>query len=129
RALEFVMAALLLLPGVLWAQGLGFGPKLGVKPYLSVDAAPQGSDLQLAVVVDVTKPYHINAHVVKDKFLIPTTLEVTAPSGLSAGAVVYPPSRTVTVAGKSLDVYQERTILRVPVKVDPGAPAGDARLK
>src|SRR5262249_25283234 len=64
-----------------------------------------------------------------DSFLIPTTLTVSAPAGLKAGAMVYPPSRTVTVAGKPLDVYQERTTIQVPVQVDPSAAPGERKLQ
>jgi thiol:disulfide interchange protein DsbD len=126
----FLLAVLLCLPLTAGAQGYSFGPKLESKPYLSVDAAPQGSEFQLAVVIDITKPYHINANVVKDDFLIPTEVKVTAPKGLTAGTPVYPPFKVGTFFGnQELNVFEGKTAIKVPIRVDPAAAPGEVTLQ
>jgi thioredoxin:protein disulfide reductase len=124
------LLCLLLLPAVAWSQGLSFGPKLEAKPYLSVDAAPQGATIQLAIVLDVKKPFHINANIVKANYLIPTKLEVTAPTGLTAGKVVYPPFHTGTFFGDQvLNVFEGKTTIKTPLKVAASAKPGTVTLK
>jgi len=44
----------------------------------------------LVVEATITAGWHVNAHQPRDEFLIPTTLEVTAPAGLTVRAVEYP---------------------------------------
>src|SRR4051794_39323247 len=45
---------------------------------------------QAVVAATIAPGWHVNAHVPRDKFLIPTTLELKPPSGMHAGEVTYP---------------------------------------
>ena len=72
--------------------GLGARPeveKLSAKGYLSVNKIQPGSQFQIAVVVEITEGWHVNANPAKEG-LIP--IEITLPdvSHLTYGEVVYP---------------------------------------
>jgi thiol:disulfide interchange protein DsbD len=125
----WVTALVVGLAGAAIAQGFSFGPKLESKSYVSVDAAPRGTEFQIAVVLDVKKPYHVNANEVNDKLLIPTQLELTLPTGLTAGKAVYPPYHTGTFFGKELNVFEGKTAIRVPIMVGSSATLGQATVK
>jgi thiol:disulfide interchange protein DsbD len=80
-----------------------------------------------AVVELVVEPaWHVNAHEPRDEFLIPTTLTLQPPPGVTVGAVRYPPpvERRLPFAGDhSLLLYEGTVRLSAPLA---GAPAPDA---
>ena len=45
------------------------------------------ADRQLVATATIESGWHVNAHEPRDKFLIPTTLEVTPPAGVTVGAI------------------------------------------
>lgn len=100
-----------------------------VKPhvFLSASPAPQGSTLEVAVVVDIASGYHMNSHKPLDEFLIPTTLTAQAPAGLKPGEVVYPAGQSRTFSfspNKPLSVYSGKATLRLRVQVAADAALG-----
>src|SRR6266446_5074924 len=45
---------------------------------------------QATVEATIAPGWHVNSHAPRDEFLIPTTLTITPPGGMRAGAVDYP---------------------------------------
>ncbi len=75
-------------------------------------------------VVDVTiaSGWHVNAHAPRDRFLVPTTLELTAPPGVRAGDVAYPKPIEKTLEfseGRMLELYEGRVRLDAPIEGTP----------
>src|SRR5262249_16947213 len=58
--------------------------------YVSVDAIRPGDKFKVAVAVEVGEGYHINAHRPTLDFLIPTTLALGAPAGITFAEERYP---------------------------------------
>jgi DsbC/DsbD-like thiol-disulfide interchange protein len=75
-------------------------------------------------VVDMTiaSGWHVNAHAPRDRFLIPTTLELTPPSGVRAGDVQYPTPIEKALEfseGKMLQLYEGRQRLEATIDGTP----------
>lgn len=95
-------------------------------------AAPDGPDVMSgrlareagALVIDatITPGWHVNAHQPRDKFLIPTTVDITAPAGVTVGAVTYPTpvERTLEFSDEPLLLYEGTIRMRAAL-------AGDAK--
>jgi DsbC/DsbD-like thiol-disulfide interchange protein len=48
------------------------------------------ADGALVIEATIESGWHVNAHEPRDEFLIPTTIDVTAPAGSTVGAIEYP---------------------------------------
>jgi thioredoxin:protein disulfide reductase len=71
------------------------------------------------VEMTIAPGWHVNAHDPKDKFLIPTSVEVTPPAGMRAGAVTYPHAveKALEFAnGKTLRLYEGTIRLEAPLE-------------
>src|SRR5512143_796450 len=71
--------------------------------------AARGAAADLTIEAVVAEGWHINAHQPNQKFLVPTTLTLTAPEGVTTGAVSYPKPASETFAfagGVELLVYE-----------------------
>src|SRR5262245_66604961 len=58
--------------------------------YVSVDAIRPGDKFKVAVAVEIGDGYHVNAHRPTLDYLIPTTLALGAPAGISFADERYP---------------------------------------
>ena len=96
-----------------------------VQPVLSVDHLSPGQSFQLAVVVAVHQPWHINANPASEG-LIPTTLKLAAPTGITIGQVHYPAAVQVRVgwAEQPVALYTAQAIVRVDGSVGTKAALG-----
>lgn len=95
--------------------------------YASLDPVGRGQSLQLAVVLKIRQGYHINARKPTLDYLIPTDLKLQTPAGFQAGEVSYPQGTLRAFAfskSDKLNVYEGKTILRVPITVSADAPTG-----
>jgi thiol:disulfide interchange protein DsbD len=84
-----------------------------------------------AVEMTIASGWHVNAHDPTDRFLIPTTLEVTPPPGVKAGEVRYPAAVEKTLAfaeGKKLRLYEGRVRIEAPLE-GTGSGPGPVRAK
>ena len=99
-----------------------------------VSARLQATASEAVVEVTIAPGWHVNAHHPRDKFLIPTTLEVIPPPGVRAGAVEYPDpiERVLAFAGREPLLLYEGHI-RLTASLDgaarPEAPPLRARLR
>jgi thiol:disulfide interchange protein DsbD len=69
---------------------------------------------EAVVEVTIAPGWHVNAHDPTDKFLVPTTLDVTPPAGVRAGEVRYPQAVEKALEfseGKKLRLYDGRVEL------------------
>ncbi|MBI3951543.1 MAG: protein-disulfide reductase DsbD [Acidobacteria bacterium] len=128
RTRMIYMASLMsfLLMGTAQAQMMSGEKLVKLRPVLSVDKMHPGSTFQVAVIADLEKGWHVNAHKPTLDYLIPTEWALEPVEGLTFGPAQYPPSKSLQFefADDKLDVYEGRVIIRVPVtaarEVSPG---------
>lgn len=121
----------LILVGTTQAQ-LMTGEKLvTTRPALSVDNVHPGSTFQVAVIADLEKGWHINAHKPTLDYLIPTELKLEPVEGLTFGQIEYPASMKLKFdfAEQELDVYEQRVIMRFPITVAQSESPGQKIIK
>ena len=78
-----------------------------------------GTEDVIRVVVAVKEGYHIQAHDVKDDFVMSTTLSIAATNGLVIAGCEFPPAKKFKLEGtaQSLDVYDGRFEIKILIKV------------
>jgi thiol:disulfide interchange protein DsbD len=116
--------AALLGPLLLGAQAfLTSASHVKANGYLSRSAVRPGDRVAAAVVLEIRQGYHVNAHQPTLDYLIPTTLEVEAPEGISVEQVRYPKPRVQKFgfSEEPLAVYEGRAVLRFDLMVDRAA--------
>lgn len=64
-----------------------------IKSYSSLDKIVVGSELLIAVEVDIADTWHINSDSPKDEFLVPTNLSVSGNNNIEIVKVGYPPAK------------------------------------
>lgn len=116
-----------------------FGPASPVRAeaVFMAEAVHVGSPTAVAVAIDIDKPYHINPDAPRsgpDWFpgQYPTTLRVVdPPAGVEVGVVQYPEPHAYEVeyAAQSIDVYDGRVVLYVPLLLSPDIEPGTLSLK
>lgn len=99
--------------------------------YPSLDSAPRGRTLELAVVLTIHRGFHINAHEVLDSYLIPTELKPALPDGFRGGTILYPSGtqrKFAFSADKPMNVYQQTAVIHLPLTILPTAPLGAQKI-
>jgi len=97
-----------------------------VKIIPTVDRYPAGGSYSFLLHVTVDEPWHINSDAPLDEFLIPTSITVELPEGLTAGRIVYPPGhmRAFAFSETELSVFEQEFYIlgsvAVPSSLDPG---------
>lgn len=84
--------------------------------------AARGSAAAVTIEAVIAEGWHINAHQPNQKFLVPTTLTLTVPDGVTAGPVTYPTpaSETFAFAGDvELLVYEGTLALGAAIQIPP----------
>ena len=101
-----ILAAVLLLPVAAFAQA----PDV-------VSGKLTRADQRLVVTATIESGWHVNAHQPRDEFLIPTTLQVTPPQGVTVGAIEYPKpvERKLAFSDDPLLLYEGTIELRAPL--------------
>jgi thioredoxin:protein disulfide reductase len=117
--LAFALAAVFLLPVLAFSQGSDKVVK--AQGFASVERVAPQSKFKLAVVLEVTDGYHINAHVPTLDYLIPTNVVFAPPSGIRVSEPVYPPpmTRTFEFAPQAqLAVHEGRVIITADAEAE-----------
>jgi thiol:disulfide interchange protein DsbD len=94
-----------------------------------VTATLRLDDGRAVVEVTIAPGWHVNAHAPRDRFLIPTTLEITPPPGIRAGEVQYPAPIEKALEfseGKTLQLYEGKVRLQATIE---GTPADASPLR
>src|SRR3712207_1300618 len=95
-------------------------PGIDVNGVFSVRKAPRGGSFQGAVILGIPNGYHINSNRPTNKFMIPTSVRVTAPRGVRVGPVRYPRAnvRTFSFApDERIPVFEGNPAVRFDVTV------------
>lgn len=64
-----------------------------IKSYSSLDKAVAGTELLLALEVEIEESWHINSDSPKDEFLVPTNISVSGNENIEMMKVAYPPAK------------------------------------
>jgi thiol:disulfide interchange protein DsbD len=98
---------------------------------LSLNQLSPGTSFQVAVVLEMKAPWHVNAHEVGSKMQIPTVLTWTPIEGIDFGPVAYPPGKMVSVGWSEtpLSLYEGRVVLVTRGQVREDVNAGPLEIK
>ena len=129
-----VVSAVLLCAAWAWASPselLDLGEPVSVSSYVSLTSVPQGSTAQIAVEIRINNPWHINAHVLDDEFLVPSEITFEAPEGITVRDVVYPKGikKKLDFSDTPLALYEGTVLVGAVVDVAPQTPIGKTTIK
>lgn len=114
-----------------WAQDF-LPAETVVKPtaLVSLQPVPRGAAVEVAVVAEIQKGYHVNSNTPRDDYLIPTTLTPEPPAGLKVVQTVYPKGQVqkFEFSETPLDVYDGTITIRLKLDVASNAPLGPLKL-
>jgi thiol:disulfide interchange protein DsbD len=96
------------------------------KVVADADRLVAGKPFRLALVADIRSGWHVNSHLPKEDFLIPTVVKVKPSAGLTLSPVSYPKhiERKFAFSDTKLAVYEGKTVFVVPGTVDAAAAPG-----
>jgi thiol:disulfide interchange protein DsbD len=117
--------------GMSWLSGRN-EQFLTVTNYWSDTGVKPGGHITLALVVDIHKPYHINANRTKEDF-IPTTIGLeTIPAEIRASTPVFPKPHQIefSLGGNKakIDVFTGRTVIYIPMGATSAAKPGTVEI-
>ncbi len=97
----------------------------------SVDKFKPGDSYPLAIEVRIKEPYHINAPQPTEDFLIPTTLEVELPEGISMGKLNFPAMemKKFEFSEQRLAVYEGTIFLYTTLSISPEVTVAEQKFK
>lgn len=95
------------------------GPTVRVSVAGPAKAAP-GTTITLNVVLQIPEGYHVQAHTVPPPN-IPTSVLLKLPRGFKAGKPVFPHPARGEAGGQTLDLFEGRVVVRVPVTIPKSA--------
>ncbi|MBS1817493.1 MAG: thioredoxin family protein [Acidobacteria bacterium] len=121
--------AVLFLTAGLFAQR---GPaKAELTPIVEHETVAPGSELRVALQVQLPEGYHMNSNRPRDPMLIPVVLTVPSPdqplpAGISVKEIVFPTPTDLQQRGadQPLSVFEREFAIGVVLKVDPSAAPG-----
>ena len=118
---------------LLGAQPSGPEKVLAISTTWSATGVKAGSNITLAIILDVQKPYHINAHVTKEPFM-PTSIQlVGGPEFLLGSTAVFPKPHEIEFgiegAKERIRVFSGRTVAYLPIAVEGSAASGKHEIK
>ncbi len=101
-----------------------------IKSYLSLDKAPAGSEVKLAVKANIKEEWHINSDKPKDDFLIGTELVVISSDSIKVRKVVYPKAEDIKLdfSETPLSVFEKDVVFGAILEVPAALPAGEYKL-
>ncbi len=122
--------SLLLLPGLAFGQ-IDEEKIIKAKGVISLDKVPVGSEFQIAVVVEITTPWHINAHKPLEDMYVPTELAFEPIEGISFGEIQYPVPiiKTLSFSPEKMALYEEKVLLGFTAKIDQDLSLGERVLR
>ncbi len=107
-------------------------PSIDVNGVFSVKKAPRGGTFQGAVMLGIPNGYHINSNRPTNKFMIPTSVRVTAPRGVRIGPMRFPRANVRSFAfapDERLPVFEGNPAVRFDVTVPAGFAQDKIRLR
>ena len=106
-------------------------PKITTKLSLTNANDQRGRSVSAALVIEIPRGYHVNAHEPVSRFALPTKIEVEAPSGMRIGAISYPRAivRRFTFSEDRLGVYENRAVIRFSIDIPLNQQTGKSEIK
>ncbi len=128
RYLFLLAAASLALASTAAAQLRGV--KADVTPLAEADGARAGSDARIALQVTLPNGFHVQSNKPRDPNLIPTTLNVAVPTGVTVAEIVFPPTVETTLAGvaEPLAVFERNFTIGVRLTIASTVAPGDIKV-
>jgi len=89
-----------------------------------------GETAEMSVRLKITSGYHVNANEVREKFLIPTTLNVKPEAGITVDKIVYPKAlrKKFSFNELPLEVYEGDAVIKLTLRAPRDAQPGQHRL-
>jgi len=89
-----------------------------------------GETTETSVRLSITSGYHVNANQVREKFLIPTSLEVKPEAGIVVDKIVYPKAlrKKFSFNEMPLDIYEGDAVIKLTLSATRDATPGQHRL-
>ena len=130
RVLHAAVLALIFLPSTSFSQLTPAASEANVTAYLSVDRLTAGSSFRIAVVIDLTKPWHVNANNITAEGLIPTTLTFQPPPFVAIDRIVYPPGARTKVgwSDEPVALYTGHAVIFADARVNTDAKPGPVKI-
>ncbi len=87
----------------------------------SVDKMKPGESYPVAVEIEIHQPYHINSNQPTEDYLIPTTLDLKTPEGITVGRIKYPAAemKTFAFSEQPLSVYTGKVYIFTTLTLSP----------
>jgi len=122
-----------LVPVAVLAIGFGddFSSPISTRTYVSLSNVPQGGMAHVAVEVTMRAPWHINAHELKDEFLVPTEVRFIAPEGITVTEVIYPAGHATKLdfAEEEMMLYDGTILIGAVIQIASETELGPASIK
>ncbi|UCG52419.1 MAG: thioredoxin family protein [Candidatus Latescibacterota bacterium] len=108
-----------------------FDQPVSTAAYTSLSSVPQGSSIDIAIVLKMKLHWHINANKVSDEYLIPTKVSVDPPTGMSIQQIVYPEAveKSLSFSDKPLRLYEGTVHIGIRVDVAKEVGLGEHTIK
>jgi thiol:disulfide interchange protein DsbD len=108
-----------------------FEEPVSVAAYQSLSSVPAGGSIDLAVVLKMKLHWHVNANKVNDEYLIPTSIAVDAPEGMTVRTVAYPAGaeKKLSFSDKPLRLYEDEAYIGVRLDASAALPPGETVVK
>ncbi|MFC1650557.1 protein-disulfide reductase DsbD domain-containing protein [Candidatus Latescibacterota bacterium] len=113
KKLFYSLIVLLLIPHITYGQNEKVIRPVRVEGVISTDKVRPGSRFHVAIIVDISEGWYINAHSPLEDYLIPTVLRFKDASGLKFSEIIYPDPvlKTFRFSGQKLAVYESKAII------------------
>lgn len=97
----------------------------------SVQKLKAGNSYSLAVEIRIDPPYHINAQTPSEDFLIPTTLTIETPEGITLGKLSFPEAKIkkFEFSESPLAVYEETILIFTTLSISTDVTVSEFTLK
>jgi thiol:disulfide interchange protein DsbD len=106
------------------------GVKADLLPLVWADGVHAGADARAALQITLPEGFHVQSNKPRDPNLIPTTLAIDAPAGVTVAEVVFPTPIDVKLVGtdQPLAVFERSFAIGVRLTVAATVPRGDIRI-
>lgn len=111
-----------LVPGLAAADSPDSDQKVAVAGYFNQNAGQAGEKIEVALVLNIAREWHINANPAQPDFVIPTQIQLTSPQDWKLSNVRYPPGKEFTLPGidQPLLVYEDEIVIRGTLHIPAG---------
>ena len=128
----FSLIVLLLIPATLYSKPAPQSSSdIKVDSSVAPDTTKKGRSVRAIVVMEIPQGLHVQSNKPLDKFLVPTKLDIEAPSGMNVGPISYPRPlmRKLKFSKGNVAVYEGKAMIRFNVTVPVNYTGGSGEIK